>query len=181
LLVVNTTNVVFKVKLIPRDEFGKPGSESEPGEYSPQTGTPYGLFRRPLISPDSHLPCIAPPWGTVAAVDMGNGEIQWQVPLGTFTLDHPSGSPGSLSFGGPIVTAGGLVFTAGTLDPFLRAFDLATGKELWKGQLPAPGHATPMTYQLSPGGKQYVVIAAGGHAKITEEPQSDAVVAFTLP
>ncbi len=181
LLVVNTTNLVFKAKLIPRDDYGKPGSDSEPGEYSPQTGTPYGMFRRPLLSPTAHLPCIPPPWGTVTAVDMVEGKVRWQVPLGFFTLDHPTSPPGSLSFGGPIVTAGGLVFTAGTLDPFLRAFDVENGNELWKGQLPAPGHATPITYQVSPGGKQFVVIAAGGHAKITEEPQSDAVVAFTLP
>ena len=89
--------------------------------------------------------------------------------------------PGSLSLGGSIVTAGGLVFIAGTLDPYIRAFDVETGKELWKAQLPASGHATPMTYQLKQGGKQYLVIAAGGHAKIDEEPQSDALVAFTLP
>jgi quinoprotein glucose dehydrogenase len=90
-------------------------------------------------------------------------------------------TPGSISLGGPIVTAGGLVFIAGTIDPFLRAFDMATGEELWKVQLSANGHATPMTYQLSPSGKQFLVIAAGGHAKLTEEPQSDALVAFTLP
>jgi len=89
--------------------------------------------------------------------------------------------PGSISLGGPIVTAGGLVFVAGTLDPFIRAFDVETGKELWKAQLPASGAATPMTYQTRSGGKQFLVIAAGGHAKVTEEPQSDAVVAFALP
>jgi quinoprotein glucose dehydrogenase len=90
----------------------------------------------------------------------------------------PAGSP---SFGGPIVTAGGLIFIAGTFDPYVRAFDVETGKELWKARLPASGHATPMTYRLSPKGKQYLVIAAGGHAKITEEAQGNAVVAFTLP
>ena len=70
---------------------------------------------------------------------------------------------------------------AGTFDPFLRAFDVETGKELWKAQLPASGHATPMTYRLGSNGKQYVVIAAGGHPKITKEPQSDALDAFSLP
>jgi len=87
---------------------------------------------------------------------------------------------GSFSLGGPIVTAGQLVFIAGTFDPYLRAFDIETGRELWKGELPASGHATPMTYQLKSAGKQYVVIAAGGHVKITEERVDDALVAFAL-
>ena len=77
--------------------------------------------------------------------------------------------------------AGGLVFVAGTLDPFIRAFDIDTGKELWNAQLPASGAATPMTYQTSSTGKQFLVIAAGGHAKVREESQSDAIVAFALP
>ena len=93
---------------------------------------------------------------------------------------HTALPPGAISLGGPIVTAGGLVFIAGTADPYIRAFDLDSGKELWKARLPAPGAATPMTYQ-APGGRQFLVIAAGGHAKITEEPQSDALLAFALP
>ena len=88
--------------------------------------------------------------------------------------------PGSISLGGPIVTAGGLVFVAGTMDPFLRAFDIESGRELWKGDLPASGHATPMTYR-SASGRQLVVIAAGGHAKFSEEKVGDALVAFALP
>src|SRR5207244_11619254 len=87
---------------------------------------------------------------------------------------------GSVGLGGPIVTAGGLVFIAGAVDSYLRAFDVETGRELWKGQLPASGHATPMTYRIGPAGRQYVVGAAGGHAKITEEKLSDALVAFAL-
>jgi quinoprotein glucose dehydrogenase len=101
-------------------------------------------------------------------------------------MEHFGGSrehvpAGSISLGGPIVTAGGLVFIAGTVDPFLRAFDIETGKLLWEAPLPASGAATPMTYQLGPTGKQFVVIAAGGHAKVTEEAQSDSLVAFALP
>ena len=88
--------------------------------------------------------------------------------------------PGSISVGGPIVTASGLAFIAGTFDPYLRAFDVADGRELWRGELPASGHATPITYQTA-GGKQYVVVAAGGHAKVSEEPLGDALVAFSLP
>jgi quinoprotein glucose dehydrogenase len=85
---------------------------------------------------------------------------------------------GSINLGGPIVTAGGLVFVAGTTDPHIRAFDAKTGKLLWQAELPASGHATPMTYQS--GGKQYLVIAAGGHQAIREEPLGDALVAFTV-
>jgi len=92
------------------------------------------------------------------------------------------GAPlGTLSWADPFVTAGGLVLIARHSDPFIRAFDVVTGKKFWKAQLPASGHATPMTYRLSAQGKQYVVIAAGGHAKITEEPLNDALVAFALP
>ena len=155
---------------------------AEGGEYAPQAGAPYGLFRRFLQSP-SDLPCTAPAWGLLTAVDMTEGKIRWQIPLGSmqdFGGKQPLLPSGSINLGGPIVTAGGLVFIAGTFDPFLRAFDIETGKELWKAQLPASGHATPMTYR-SANGKQYVVIAAGGHPKITEESLSDALVAFTLP
>jgi quinoprotein glucose dehydrogenase len=122
--------------------------------------------------------------GQLTAVEMTEGKIRWQIPLGSmqdFGGKQPPVPPGSISLGGPIVTAGGLVFIAGTFDPFLRAFDVETGKELWKAQLPDSGHATPMTYRLSANGKQYVVIAAGGHPKINEESLSDALVAFTLP
>lgn len=183
LLVVNTNNFVAKIKLIPRSDFWRDELRTEDGDYAPQTGGPYGLFRRFLQSP-SDLPCTAPPWGMLAAVDMTEGKLRWQVPLGSmqdFGGKQAPVPPGSVSLGGPIVTAGGLVFIAGTFDPFIRAFDVETGKELWKAQLPYSGHATPMTYRLSTNGKQYLVIAAGGHPKITEESLGDALVAFTLP
>jgi quinoprotein glucose dehydrogenase len=183
LLIVNTNNLVAKIKLIPRADFSRRDARAEDGEYSPQTGAPYGLFRRFLQSP-SGLPCTAPPWGLLTAVDMNEGKIRWQIPLGSmqdFGGKQPPILPGSISLGGPIVTAGGLVFIAATFDPFFRAFDSQTGKELWKAQLPASGHATPMTYRLSASGKQFVVIAAGSHPKISEESLGDALVAFTLP
>jgi quinoprotein glucose dehydrogenase len=178
ILVVNTNNFPTKVRLIPRSEFEN-ADRNEPGEYTAQTGSPYGMFRRPLLSPKYHLPCVPPPWGTLSGIDMTAGKILWQVPLGSF---NPGKVPeGVISLGGPIVTAGGVAFVAGTIDPFIRAFDVETGKELWKRQLPTSGHATPMTYQLKPTGKQYLVVAAGGHSHIDEEPQDDALVAFTLP
>jgi quinoprotein glucose dehydrogenase len=120
----------------------------------------------------------------LTAVDMAAGKLRWQVPLGSmqdFGGSHPGTPPGSVSLGGPIVTAGGLVFIAGTVESCIRAFDIDSGKELWKGQLPSAGAATPMTYRLRENGKQFVVIAAGGHSKVTEEQQSDALVAFALP
>jgi quinoprotein glucose dehydrogenase len=179
LLIVNTNNLPNRVRLIPRN---KVKSNKEDGDYGPQTGSPYGMIRRFLQSP-SDLPCIAPPWGTLAAVDMTVAKIRWQVPLGSmqnFGGPHDSIPPGSISLGGPIVTAGGLIFIAGTTDPYIRAFDVDNGKELWKARLPASGNATPITY-VSSTGKQYLVIAAGGHPKISEESLSDALVAFTLP
>jgi quinoprotein glucose dehydrogenase len=181
LLITNTNNFPNKVKLIPRANFWKDEVRTEDGEYSPQTGAPYGLFRR-FIQSASDLPCVAPPWGSLIAVDMTEGKIRWKVPLGSmqdFGRKQPPLPPGSLTLGGPIVTAGGLIFIAGTFDPYLRAFDIETGKELWKGQLPDSGHATPMTYMWN--GKQFVVIAAGGHDKISQETPGDALVAFTLP
>ena len=180
-LFANVNNLPFKVRLIPRADFDNRGKRTneriaEDGEYGPQIGAPYAMFRRPLFSP-KFIPCIPPPWGTLTAVDMVRGKIKWQVPLGSWHEGLPAGD---ISLGGPIVTAGKLVFVAGTaLDSYIRAFDAETGQELWKAQLPAPGHATPMTYEA--GGKQYVVIAAGGHAKIEQEPLSDALVAFALP
>jgi len=183
LLVTNVNNIAAIARLIPREKYNDRSSRTEDGDYGDQAGAPYGLFRRFIQSP-SDLPCSPPPWGTLAAVDMAEGKIRWQVPLGSmgdFGGEHPQIPPGSISLGGPIVTAGGLVFIAGTTDCSLRAFDIETGKELWKAHLPACGHATPMTYRLSAGGKQYLVIAAGGHPKITEEKLGDYLVAFTLP
>ncbi len=183
LLIANVNNLPAKVRLIPRAEFQDPQQRSERGEYAEQSGSPYGLFRNFLQAP-SDLPCGPPPWGMLTAVDLTEGKIRWQVPLGSmqdFGGSHTSVPPGSISLGGPMVTASGLIFIAGTIDPFFRAFDIETGKEIWKVRLPASGAATPMTYRARAGGKQFVVIAAGGHAKVEEETQSDALVAFALP
>lgn len=181
LLVVNSNNLAAKVRLIPAEKFYDDAERKEDGEYTAQRGAPYGLFRTFLFG-KMHLPCSPPPWGTLTAVDLTTRKIRWQVPLGSIAPDIPGVPGGTPSLGGPIVTAGGLVFIGGTiLDPEFRAFDVETGKEVWKWQLAASGAATPMTYQLRAGGKQFVVIAAGGHPKVTEEKQSDEIVAFTLP
>lgn len=181
-LVVNANILPAKARLIPRGTFSDSSQRHEDGDYASQAGTPYGLFRRFLQAP-SGLPCNRPPWGTLTAVDLAAGAIRWSVPLGSmagFGGSPATIPPGSISLGGPIVTAGGLVFIAGTIDPYLRAFDVATGRELWRGELPTSGHATPVTYASSTG-RQYVAVAAGGHAKISEEKIDDAVVAFALP
>jgi len=179
LLFVDTNRLPIFVKLIPRDELAearKNGSDLDRlhGEFARQTGAPFAMFRTPLLAP-SGLPCNAPPWGTVAAVDLFEGKKVWDVPLGTWI---PGMNTGTITLGGPMASAGGLVFTAAAMDNYLRAFDTETGKELWKFELPAGGQATPMTYLLK--GKQYVVIAAGGHGKLGTK-QGDYVIAFTLP
>jgi quinoprotein glucose dehydrogenase len=181
LLVVNTSFLPFELRLIARDDYDTHVHKDDPGEYAGQHGTPYAMYRHALLSP-SHLPCVPGPWGELIGVDLAAGSIRWRVPLGSFQGFAPNVKnmpAGALSLGGPIVTAGGLAFIAGTIDPYLRAFDLDNGKELWKTRLPASGHATPMSYSWK--GRQYVVIAAGGSAKITEEGQSDAIIAYALP
>jgi quinoprotein glucose dehydrogenase len=181
LLVVPTNNIAGVAKLIPRQKLEEAAQNGEDGDYARQTGGPYGMYRR-FLQGASDLPCTPPPWGMLSAVDLNQGTIKWQVPLGSmqyFGGGHDPVPPGSIGFGGPIITATGLVFIAGTFDPYIRAFDVQTGKELWKAQLPASGNATPMTYRVN--GKQYLVIAAGGHPKITEESLNDALVAFALP
>jgi quinoprotein glucose dehydrogenase len=180
-LIVSVTNLPTRVRMIPADKFGKTDQGDLRAESTLQRGTPWALTRAPLLSPIG-LPCIAPAYGELVALDLDAGKIAWRTPLGSLEELAPGVgkiAKGSVVLGGPIVTGGGLIFQGGTLDRTFRAFSAETGKELWSAQLPASAHATPMTYEV--GGKQYVVIAAGGSAKITEEKQGDAGVAFALP
>jgi len=144
--------------------------------------TPYVLQRTYLLNFErGGLPFTKPPWGTLAAVNLKTGALQFEVPLG-FMLDpkeHPEAEQwGSISLGGPMTTAGGLVFIAATRDNHLRAFDVETGALLWKASLPAGAQATPMTYEAD--GTQYVVGCAGGHGKLATK-LGDHVIAFALP
>jgi quinoprotein glucose dehydrogenase len=181
LLVMNTNRLAIFVRLIPREKYDadvKVATRNDRlhGEWGRQAGAPYAMFRTPLIAPSETLAlCSPPPWGTVAAVDLFTGQKAWDVPLGTFV---PGKNTGTVTLGGPIATAGGVVFSAATMDNDIRAFDAESGKEIWKYELPAGGQATPMTYTLN--GKQYLVIAAGGHGKLGTK-QGDYVLAFTLP
>jgi quinoprotein glucose dehydrogenase len=130
-----------------------------------------------FLDPDGY-PAVKPPWGTLNAIDLNKGEILWQVPLGEYPELTARGISitGTELYGGPAVTAGGLVFIAASKDERFRAFDSETGKMLWETQLPAGGYATPSVYAVN--GTQYVVIAAGGGKMGTKS--GDAYVAFRL-
>ncbi len=182
LIVLNQTNLPFIAQLIPREQMKD--HKPEPGwEYGPMKGTPYVMRRKPILSPWG-LPCSPPPWGTLAAVDANTGKIRWQVSLGTERELAPVPIPlglGTPNMGGPLTTAGGLTFIGASFDSTFRAFDTETGRELWHSSVPASANATPMTYRSRVGGRQYVVVAAGGHGKVDGIKLSDAVVAFALP
>ena len=178
-LVVNTNRVMHVIQLFPKDEYEAMDKAHLDEEVSPQRGTAFGMMRTLLLSPIG-VPCNPPPWGALTAVDMKTGEIKWEVPLGTTEervplLSLAYGMPG---VGGPMTTASGLVFIAASSDAYLRAYDIDTGAELWKGKLPAGGQATPMSYQHD--GRQYVLIAAGGHSTFGTK-LGDAIVAYALP
>lgn len=175
--VVNTNDLPMVVALVPRarlmDEY-KSG-KYKGWDFSRMAGTPYGDRRKTFESPLG-IPCVKPPWGTLTAVDMRDGKIIWRVPFGVSPYLHfHIGVP---SMGGPIATAGGLVFIAASHDDYIRAFDIKTGKDVWSYHLPAGGQATPMTYEEN--GRQFVVIAAGGHGTFGTK-RGDYVIAFALP
>jgi quinoprotein glucose dehydrogenase len=176
LALVNAMNLPFVVALIPRAEY-QPQiiSGKYPGfEFARQEGTPYGMRRKAFRS-SLGIPCVKPPWGTLTAVDMQHGTIKWQIPLGETPFIHVT--VGMPVLGGPIVTAGGLVFVAASLDDRLRAFDTDSGKLLWEVKLPAGGQATPMTYSIA--GRQYLVIAAGGYKG--DSTRGDYLIGYALP
>jgi quinoprotein glucose dehydrogenase len=182
LMVVPSSRVPMIITLIPRNQvrFDKNQTiETRASMLFPNAGAPYVTKIEPLLS-SFGAPCTAPPWAVLSAVDLVSGTLRWQVPLGSIEKLAPLPIPwelGTPGAGGPLVTAGGLVFIGYTLDDKFRAFDLLTGKTLWKASLPAAGTATPMTYEVK--GEQYVVIPAGGHS-MYGSTRGDSVVAYKL-
>lgn len=183
LLIANTMDVPWTVRLLPAADYERERAANPGVEISPQRGMPYAMRREMLVSPIG-LPCNPPPWGTLTGIELATGAIRWRVPLGTprigpIPLPIVHGLP---NIGGPLITKSGLVFIGATVgDNSLRAFDLETGEELWRHDLPAGGQATPMTYRARTGGRQDVVIAAGGHGRAGLPGNlGDALVAFAL-
>jgi quinoprotein glucose dehydrogenase len=181
-MVVPTNRVPTIVKLIPlaaAKDIEAGATEASMSMNFRISGSPYVVQVMPLVSP-LKAPCSAPPWAALTALDVVRKKIVWQVPLGSLKkmlpipLDIHYGTPGA---GGPLVTAGGLVFIGYTLDNTFRAFDLATGEVLWEADIPAAGAAVPVTYEVN--GEQYVVITAGGHT-MYKSTMGDAVVAYKL-
>jgi quinoprotein glucose dehydrogenase len=170
-----------------RPPAGKPASAGDPAVPPPslpatlRKDMPYdSMGRRRFVDPEGY-PAITPPWGTLSAIDLNNGKYLWKIPFGEYPELAEKGlrNTGSDNYGGPIVTAGGLVFIGATVfDRKFHAYDSATGKLLWETELPFSGLATPATYMID--GKQYVVIAAGG-GQTNPKPSGGVYVAFTLP
>jgi quinoprotein glucose dehydrogenase len=173
-MVVYTTRVPGYIKLVPREDCE--------GSFQPQAGTPYCVETGFLMSPLG-VPCTAPPWGTLDAIDLEAGKLLWSTPMGSsrdiapFPLWWLQGIPG---IGGPMITSSGLVFSGVSNEHAFRAFSLETGAELWKVRLPTAANAVPMTYQLRPDGRQFVVVAAGGHWS-GGSPPGDYLIAYALP
>jgi quinoprotein glucose dehydrogenase len=154
----------------------------DPGRTDPVAGIPdrYTVDGYPLFLDPHGVPAIAPPWGTLNAIDLVKGDIAWKVPLGEYPELVKKGirNTGTLNFGGAVATAGGVIFIAATADEKIRAFEKASGRLLWEHPLPAGGYATPSIYMID--GRQYIAIAAGGSGKNATK-SGDSIIAFALP
>ncbi|QDC00023.1 glucose/quinate/shikimate family membrane-bound PQQ-dependent dehydrogenase [Mesorhizobium sp. 8] len=176
------TYLAFKSQLVPRDQVPPPDDEGRGSEQglNRNEGAPYAVIMGPFLSPLG-IPCQAPPWGYVAGADLRTGKVVYKHRNGTvmdmtpLPLPFKVGVPG---IGGPMITAGGVVFLGAAVDDYLRAYDLTTGRQLWRARLPAGGQATPMTYTTQDG-RQFVLIVAGGHGSVGTKA-GDYVMAWTL-
>jgi len=187
LLVTPVSQMPYFIRMVPNEEVADPATAKLPHAGAPMQppgfigGTPYAVEQGPLMSP-FFSPCTAPPWNKLVAVDMAMGEIKWEIPFGVLDKLVPVPLPlnwGAPSAGGPIITAGGLIFIGATADARFRAFDIDTGEELWQDMLPTSAMATPMTYERD--GRQFVVIAAGGHSWYYAHGVDDYLLAYALP
>jgi quinoprotein glucose dehydrogenase len=173
------------VRLVPRADFKQARQGAGRAQVTEQEGTPYAMAREFFFSPEGR-PCLSPPWGELVAVHVDSGEIVWRTTLGDMreTMKLPAGAAGesptgSPNLGGPAVAAGGLVFIGATIDPYLRAFATADGREVWKARLPTSARATPLVY-TAPSGREMVAIVAGGHDTPLSKPGTTLHV-FALP
>ncbi|PDT32993.1 membrane-bound PQQ-dependent dehydrogenase, glucose/quinate/shikimate family [Rhizobium sp. M10] len=177
------TYLAFTSRLVPAADIPPRGQDEKGSEQglNRNDGAPYGVFMGPFLGP-LQIPCQAPPWGYVAGVDLRTGKIAYMHKNGTvhdmtpLPLPFKVGVPG---IGGPMLTKGGVAFLGAAVDNYLRAYDVTSGRELWRARLPAGGQATPMTYTTDDD-KQYVVMVAGGHGSVGTKP-GDYVIAYTLP
>jgi quinoprotein glucose dehydrogenase len=193
LLIANTNQIWNYDQLIGRadaDRLGlKPFSASSHGNVggaTAQAGTPYAVSVKPFMSPLT-VPCNQPPYGYLSAIDLKTRRLVWSEPFGTAEDSGPLNIPthlpftlGAPNFGGSVATRGGVLFIGATLDHHIRAYETATGRELWHARLPNGGQATPMVYWSDKSGREFVVIAAGGHYAMLTAP-GDYIVAFALP
>jgi quinoprotein glucose dehydrogenase len=191
IMIVNWMRVPAFVKLITRAEANARGFRPFDGRVQgsgqhPMLNTPYAAEVGAFVSP-LEIPCNAPPWGQITAVDLVSGRVIWNKRFGTGRDSGPLGIPSQLpltmgvpNIGGPVTTRSGLIFIGATVERALHAYDLATGKEVWQGRLPGGGQATPMTYRSARSGRQFVVIAAGGKPSLHSQ-SSTKIVAYALP
>lgn len=190
LVFVNDLRVPLKIRLVSLDQVKDTGTKASESinasdAPTPMKGTPYAVSKMFFMSPLG-IPCQAPPYGTLTAISLKTQKAVWQVPVGTVEDTGPFGIKmrlpipiGMPTLGGTLSTQGGLVFIAGTQDYYLRAFDSATGKEVWKARLPIGSQGGPMTYLSPKTGKQYIVITAGGGRQSPD--RGDYVIAYALP
>ncbi len=191
-MIINTNQVINYDWLITRADADKQGIRpravnhvTDVGGPAAQKGTPYAAHVGPFLSPLA-IPCNQPPYGMIRGVDLRSGKVLWEKPFGTSRDSGPLAMPtfvpipmGVPNIGGAVTTASGLTFIGATQEHALRAFETTTGKQLWKTRLPAGGQATPATYWSNKSGRQFVVIAAGGHGAMLSG-QSDEIVAYAL-
>jgi quinoprotein glucose dehydrogenase len=184
LLITKSQNYGYVFRLVALDSEEAQGKPDVHPMSREMIGTPYRVEGSRWLSPLG-VPCTPPPWGELTAMDLASGETVWRIPLGQvstgpFGLFKTPKSWGSPNIGGPMITAGGLVIIAATMDSRIRALDVETGEELWRDNLPAPGMAVPMTYEAGPDKRQFIVIAAGGNS-LAATKLDDAVIAYALP